>query len=87
MIVRGEKLEEYRDITRYYMTRFKNLPRSMLDGKAQTFIALRAGYSADSPKCFIRCWIDTGIGRTEWGAEYIRLHITKVELAGAKRGA
>ena len=67
------------------MTRFKNLPRTMLDGKAQAFIALRAGYRADSPKCYIRCWIDTGTGLTEWGAEpgkeYFRLHIETVSTA------
>lgn len=85
MIMDGTKKEEYREKNRYYMTRFKNLPRTMIDGKAQAFIALRAGYRADSPKCYIRCWIDAGTGRTEWGAEpgkeYIRLHIESVSTA------
>lgn len=80
MILSGEKKEEYRDLTHYYMTRIDNAPRFITDGKQQFFVQLRAGYRKDSPLMVIQCWRDTGEGRPEWGAEpgkkYIRLHIT-----------
>ena len=74
----------YRDCTAYYLKRFHHLKMTMVDGKAQTFIRLRNGYGRNAPSCLIRCWIDMGEGRVEWGAtpgkQYIRLHITKVNV-------
>ena len=80
MIENGEKREEYRAITPYYIKRFRNAPRFNADGIWQFYVLLRAGYRKDSPMLAIRCWSDTGTGKMEWGAEpgerYIRLHIT-----------
>ena len=80
MIESGEKLEEYRALTHYYMVRIRNTKRFRKDGKWQFFVILRAGYSKKSPMMAIQCWADTGEGKPEWGAEpgekYIRLHIT-----------
>lgn len=80
MIATGEKPEEYRDITPYYDARFSKAPRFLENGRPQFYIILRAGYRRDSPRMAISCWIDTGEGRPEWGAEpgkkYFRLHIT-----------
>ena len=80
MIESGEKLEEYRALTHYYMVRIRNTKRFRRDGKWLFFVILRAGYSKKSPMMAIQCWVDTGEGKPEWGAEpgekYIRLHIT-----------
>ena len=84
LIVSGVKNEEYRDCTDYYLKRFHHLKMTMVDGKAQTFIRLRNGYGRNAPSCLIRCWMDMGEGRVEWGAtpgkQYIRLHITTVNV-------
>ena len=80
MIASGEKGEEYRALTPYYNERFANVPKFLENGELQSYIRLRAGYRPDSPSLVIQCWIDTGTGRPEWGAEpgkeYFRLHIT-----------
>ncbi|MBQ8708502.1 MAG: hypothetical protein IJ523_10485 [Succinivibrionaceae bacterium] len=80
MIASGEKLEEYRALTHYYIVRIKNAQRFKADGKWQFYVILRAGYNKNSPMMAIQCWEDTGEGKPEWGAEpgekYIRLHIT-----------
>ena len=80
MIASGEKGEEYRALTPYYDARFTNMPKFLVNGMLQSYVRLRAGYRKDSPSLVIQCWIDTGTGRPEWGAEpgkeYFRLHIT-----------
>lgn len=80
MIESGEKKEEYRAITPFYDSRFTNAERFQEDGKWQFYVKLRAGYRKDSPQMVIQCWLDTGKGKKEWGAEpgvnYFRLHIT-----------
>lgn len=80
MILCGEKTEEYRAMTDYYKVRFRNVPHFECDGKSQFYVLLRAGYSRQSVAIAIRCWVDTGTGKQEWGAEpnvaYFRLHIT-----------
>ena len=80
MIASGEKGEEYRAITPFYDARFANAKRFQVDEKPQFYVKLRAGYNPDSPFLVIRCWLDTGEGKPEWGAEpgvkYFRLHIT-----------
>ena len=82
MIASGEKPDEYRDLTPYYAVRFANVPKFQADGKTCCHVLLRAGYRHDSPILAIRCWIDKGKGRKEWGAEpgkeYFRLHIVWV---------
>ncbi|MBR3239126.1 MAG: ASCH domain-containing protein [Oscillospiraceae bacterium] len=80
MIASGEKLEEYRAITPYYASRFTNVMRFQKDGKEQFHVRFRAGYRAESPTMIVSCWLDSGEGKQEWGAEpgvrYYRLHIT-----------
>lgn len=87
MILDGDKQEEYRDITPYYDARFTNAPRFYYDGLSCFYVRLRAGYRKDSPSLVIRCWLDTGKGKPEWGAEpdkvYYRLHIVERILSGA----
>ena len=70
MILSGEKKEEYREIKPYYTTRFKHLWQgSLIGGKAEREIIFRNGYSNTSPSFTAMCTIDTGTGKTEWGAE------------------
>ena len=53
MILSGEKKEEYRDITPYYETRFKNLWGDRYMGKRK--IMFRNGYSIHSPSFVVEC--------------------------------
>lgn len=87
MIISGEKKEEYRSITPYYQSRFKNLfsmfPYSAIPtGFDSQEIILRNGYSKNSSSCKIAATLDIGQGKQEWGAEageeYYILKINKV---------
>jgi hypothetical protein len=63
MILSGEKPEEYRDYTPYYISRFmKYLGKSVR-------IKFRNGYRSDSPAIERMVIPRIGTGRTEWGAE------------------
>ena len=80
MIKSGEKKEEYREIKKYYGTRFGTLGV----GNNQIHkIFFRNGYSKTSPTIKCCCYIDTGYGLPEWGAEpnklYYVLKILSVE--------
>lgn len=80
MILSGEKKEEYREIKKYYGTRFGKLGV----GEHQSHeILFRNGYSKDSPTIKCRCYIDIGYGLPEWGAVsgnvYFVLKILSVE--------
>lgn len=80
MILSGEKKEEYREIKKYYGTRFATLGV----GNHQIHeILFRNGYSKTSPTIKCRCYIDTGYGLPEWGAipgnVYYVLRILSVE--------
>lgn len=76
-IASGEKKEEYRDVTPYYMS---SLHRYMGN---EGEIRFRAGYRKDSDtmRCKVNCF--TGYGRQEWGAEpdklYLVLEILSIE--------
>lgn len=91
----GEKKEEYRKITPYYQTRFRNAVGILHNGKFMTAarqtnlqifggIVLRAGYSIESPAMLINGTLRIGTGRKEWGAEegteYFVIDITSVEM-------
>lgn len=65
MILSGEKKEEYRNITKYYETRFNNLFKNQEDA----WIMFRNGYSSKSPSFMARCSLKKGFGHVEWGAE------------------
>lgn len=94
MILSGEKKEEYREIKRYYTSRFfKNSIQSGMGAdyleeentkpEIYRYVILRNGYRKDSPsiKCYVRIIKD--YGKEEWGAEpnklYYVLKILSVE--------
>lgn len=88
MIVAKEKPEEYREISPYYKSRFKNLfdmfPYSYIPtGLDRKELILRNGYSRNSPSCMITASLDINTGKPEWGAEkdkeYYVLKIHDVE--------
>ena len=95
MIRYGEKREEYRKITPFYKTRFRNAVGMLNNEKFMAAarqmnlkifegIVLRAGYSIESPAMLINGTIRIGTGRKEWGAEenteYFVIDITSVEM-------
>ena len=70
MILSGEKKEEYRELTRYYETRFQHLWQgSLIGGEAKRKIRFRNGYRKDSPSFIAVCTCSIGTGNPEWGAE------------------
>lgn len=89
MILSGEKKEEYREIKKYYETRFKNVFGSHFMSKLDTEcpakeIIFRNGYSKKSPSFIAKCKLRIGEGKTEWGAEegikYYILEILEVRI-------
>lgn len=92
MIVSGEKKEEYREISEYWIKRIVNEKRrqgitDLLDKGLK--VCIRAGYGKNAPTAVLTLSkVDYGPGRPEWGAEprgkYIRLHIESIEGADIK---
>ena len=89
MILSGEKKEEYREIKKYYETRFESVfgrctfgPDTECPAKE---IIFRNGYSKESPSFIAKCKLQKGRGKTEWGAEegkeYYILEILKITTA------
>ena len=80
MILSGEKKEEYREIKKYYGTRFATLG---IGDNSKHYILFRNGYSKSSPSIKCEVEITTGYGKPEWGAElgkeYYVLKILRVE--------
>lgn len=82
MIVAGEKLEEYRDITDYWTKRFVNLlgesedhTKIIVDNlrkdriRKECEVCLQNGYNPDgSPQAIVKVTLKIGTGRQEWGA-------------------
>lgn len=84
MIHSGEKKEEYRELSRYYEARFKNLWQDSLIGfAAKRNIIFRNGYSKKSPSFIATVTLDIGEGKAEWGAKrgkhYYILKIHSIE--------
>lgn len=86
IIINSEKKEEYREIKPYYTKRFQSV--GLLDSNGNTTnqcveIALRNGYSINSPTLFVKVVLKKGQGRKEWGAvegeEYYCLQIVELE--------
>lgn len=82
MIKSGEKKEEYREIKKYYDSRFdKHFYKNCV--LTPNFIIFRNGYRKDSPKIQCLCDLTQGFGKEEWGAEkgklYYVLKILSVE--------
>ena len=85
MILSGEKLEEYREITPYWTVRLQNQFGAILLNEEQLVpfelvvpecakdpiqtIRFRNGYAAVSPSFLARCTLRIGAGEPEWGAE------------------
>lgn len=79
MILSGEKKEEYRNTTPYYLSRFKNIfgdcAYSVLNKELHVKesqireIMFRNGYSKNSPSFIAKCTLSIGAGKEEWGAE------------------
>lgn len=79
MIEDGLKFEEYREITHYYESRFKNIFSMYKDsfipnGFDCHTIRLRNGYSVSSPTIEVVCSLSVGTGKKEWGAEEGKLY-------------
>ena len=70
MILSGEKKEEYRKISPYYTTRFRNLWGDEFDkcSEVKKEIFLRNGYSSKSPTSKVIVTLSVGSGNTNWGA-------------------
>ena len=62
MIKTGEKKEEYRALTPYYISRLGRYRGQNVE------VCLRNGYSSKSPSLYATCEVTTGTGRAEWGA-------------------
>lgn len=81
MILSGEKTEEYREIKKYYITRFATL--GVGAGDIHT-IRFRNGYSGTSPTIECKVTISQGYGKEEQGAEpgklYFVLKILEVKF-------
>lgn len=73
MILRKEKLEEYRDIKPYYTSRFKTIGLLDSEGKPRPLtlatVILRNGYSSSSRQMIVDVRLSIKEGRPEWGAE------------------
>ena len=84
MILSGEKTEEYRELKRYYDSRFRNaamLKNQEYPANVSEFrnlaatvdqdigtVRFRNGYAPDAP-CFLAdCKLTVGEGKPEWGA-------------------
>lgn len=84
MILSGEKTEEYRELKRYYDSRFRNaamLKNQEYPANVSEFrnlaatvdqnigtVRFRNGYATDAP-CFLTdCKLTVGEGKPEWGA-------------------
>jgi hypothetical protein len=76
LIKSGEKKEEYRALSPYYISRLGKYQGQKIE------VCLRNGYSSDSPKINMICNVTTGPGKTEWGAieneNYFVLTILKI---------
>ena len=86
MIVNGDKPEEYREPSEYWLKRLRH--ERCVQGVPKNYCGLRLrirnGYAGNAPSVIITLSkIDRGVGLGDWGAdpgkEYIRLHIAKVE--------
>lgn len=84
MILSGEKTEEYRELKRYYDSRFRNAAMlknqeyqvsvSEFRNLAATMdqdigtVKFRNGYATDAPYFLADCRLTVGEGKPEWGA-------------------
>lgn len=80
MIANGEKKEEYREIKRYWITRFNN--QGILSINNPHIVLFRNGYGGNRPTLQCKVNIRVGQGKKEWGAvegkEYYILEILEI---------
>ena len=72
MILKKEKLEEYREIKPYYTSRFNNMMGKDIkieNNKVVFNVIFRNGYSKNSPQMTCKCFLRIGTGKQSWGAE------------------
>lgn len=72
MILDGEKLEEYRDLSKHYYQRLARYVCGVFytdEEKPRIFVCFRNGYRKDSPSFVARCTVKLGTGNPKWGAE------------------
>ena len=79
MILSGEKKEEYRETTSYWMTRFAKVfgecaygvvhPKCCEAKSCAAEIMFCNGYGKNPPSFVAKCTLSVGKGRKEWGAE------------------
>lgn len=62
LILSGEKKEEYRDLSDFYISRLNKFLTQTIEVK------LLNGYSSKSPYIIIKCKVEVGEGLPEWGA-------------------
>lgn len=65
MIANGEKKEEYRSMTKYYQSRFKNVA----DDNGRFWCIIQNGYTPKSPRLYCYMELSIGYGIPSWGAE------------------
>ena len=71
LIEKGEKIEEYRKISPYYISRIEN--------KTIDKVLLINGYSRNSPQLLFECkGIIKGFGNPNWGADNQKCYIIKI---------
>lgn len=70
MIVSGEKKEEYREIKKYWISRFIPSGNLLDDCRDFNTVEFKNGYGVNAPKIMFHCSeITISTGRLEWGAE------------------
>ena len=65
MIASGEKKEEYRSISKFYQSRFKNAA----DNSGKFWCIIQNGYSKNSPRLYCHVELSVGYGVPSWGAD------------------
>lgn len=69
MIVSGEKKEEYREIKKYYISRFNPSGNLLDDCRDYAIVEFRNGYGKKAPTMSFRCeGVTIGQGNPDWGA-------------------
>ena len=84
MICRGEKREEYREVTEYWRKRIDSARTIDYKQFKEIFeVKIRAGYNSKAPTATLRVHLAFGKGVQEWGAEpykdYYILQVLEVQ--------
>lgn len=86
MILSGEKKEEYRNVTDYYTTRFRNVWGYPSYWGEPHPVRFRNGYSKTAPSFIAICTLSIRTGNSNWGAEpNIKYYVLKIQDIEAER--